>query len=224
MIILIKMPKKNKYHHLDLRTKLLETTTEMIVNNGVETVTMRSLSQKIGVSRTAPYRHFSDKTALLCAIAEEGFYKIKDALDKIASNKKQDPLISLKKMALAYVDFAINNPAYYRLMFGKEVVSNKTPLSLQIATKESFQKLTQTLEQCQKEKSIKKMDITNLANSAWATLHGLSMLLIDGQISPNSTNHELKNDSYLNKEAIQKLINLSITNLIAGMKKSTHII
>jgi AcrR family transcriptional regulator len=52
---------KKHYHHGDLRATLLEITARIIAEEGVEKVTMRTLSQRAGVSRAAPYRHFPDK-------------------------------------------------------------------------------------------------------------------------------------------------------------------
>ena len=64
--------KETRYHHSDLRSTLVEAAAAMIAETGVAGVTMRGLAQRVGVSRTAPYRHFADKAALLAAVAEEG--------------------------------------------------------------------------------------------------------------------------------------------------------
>ena len=68
--------KRDSYHHGDLRATLLGVAAHMIAERGVEGVTMRGLAEQIGVSRSAPYRHFADKAALLAAVAEDGFKRL----------------------------------------------------------------------------------------------------------------------------------------------------
>ena len=66
---------KANYHHGDLRPNLLSAATEMITAGGVESLSLRKLAEKVGVSRTATYHHFKDKHDLLCAVAAQGFAK-----------------------------------------------------------------------------------------------------------------------------------------------------
>ena len=61
------------YHHGDLRATLLRVATERVVNEGIDSLSLRKLAEEAGVSRTAPYHHFKDKNALLNAIAAQGF-------------------------------------------------------------------------------------------------------------------------------------------------------
>ncbi len=61
------------YHHGDLRTALLDAAAKRLAKHGVESLSLRKLAEDAGVSRTAPYHHFKDKSALLSAIAAKGF-------------------------------------------------------------------------------------------------------------------------------------------------------
>ena len=65
------------YHHGDLRAQLLDVAARLLREEGEEGLSMRRLAQELGVSRTAPYHHFSDKHSLLCGIAEEGFRRFR---------------------------------------------------------------------------------------------------------------------------------------------------
>src|SRR5215212_5774767 len=67
------MAKKRAYHHGDLRRALLAEAVRIIAKKGVDALTLRSVGARLGVSRTALYRHFADKSALLAAVASEGF-------------------------------------------------------------------------------------------------------------------------------------------------------
>ncbi len=221
------MRKKNQYHHGDLRATLLEATAKIIVEEGVEKVTMRALSQEIGVSRTAPYRHFPDKTALLCAVAEDGFNKLRKHLQLVTRNTSTDALSRFENMALAYVDFAVRNSAHYRLMFGKEVVvTQPPPLELQAAAKSAFDEVISAIEACQEEGCIRLADSLSLANVAWATTHGLSTLLIDGQIQTADTVrglHTLLVDKGTQTSSdVQQIVRFAIQTLIDGMRTGSH--
>nr|NQU92530.1 TetR/AcrR family transcriptional regulator [Bacteroidota bacterium] len=115
------MNAKKKYQFGDLRFRLLKTASEIISKEGLKKLTMRALSNQVGVSRTAPYRHFENKDALLLAIAEEGFNELTIRYQKINRDKSLDSLSRLQNIGLAYVEFAIKNPGAFRLMFGQEI-------------------------------------------------------------------------------------------------------
>jgi len=65
--------KSPQHHHGDLQAALLEVAAEMITDQGMESVALRALSERIGISRTAPYRYFADKSTLPAAVAGDGF-------------------------------------------------------------------------------------------------------------------------------------------------------
>ena len=67
------MKPKDKYHHGNLRNKLIAIATELLSEEGAHSLSLRKISQRAGVSHNAPYMHFADKEAVLAAIAEEGF-------------------------------------------------------------------------------------------------------------------------------------------------------
>src|SRR6266852_147708 len=111
--------KKGAYHHGDLERALVDAAVVMIREEGVQAFTLRSVGARVGVSRTALYRHFDDKAALLARVASEGFRRLHAALRKAvaaASPQRADPL---QAMAAAYVHFAAANPSHYQTMFGR---------------------------------------------------------------------------------------------------------
>lgn len=174
--------KSDQYHHGDLRTALLAAAAEMIAAEGLESVTLRALSQRVGVSRTAPYRHFADKSALLAAVAEEGFKRLWQRLQAVEQQKETDLLVRFQQMGVAYIQFAVDNPTHYRLMFSGEIASPEAYPDLATAGKAVFDTLVTTIQQGQVEHKIKSGEPRTLAYVAWATVHGLSSLLIDKQI------------------------------------------
>ena len=116
-------PKKkrpDRYHHGDLRRALLEEAVRTIQADGVEHLTLRGIGEKLGVSRTALYRHFSGKQALLAGVAREGFRMLRLALTA-AWDRSGRGREGFEAMGMAYVNFAVSHPSHYRVMFGRYV-------------------------------------------------------------------------------------------------------
>src|SRR5688572_30965197 len=116
----LKRPKKKRaghYHHGDLRRALVEEAVRTIQTHGVETLTLRTVGERLGVSRTALYRHFADKPALLAAVGREGFRMLRLTLTEAweQNGRGRD---GFEAMGIAYVRFAVDHPSHYRVMFG----------------------------------------------------------------------------------------------------------
>jgi len=171
-----------KYQFGDLRLRLLKTASEILSEKGLKKLTMRSLSNKVGVSRTAPYRHFENKDALLLAIAEKGFNELTIRYKKINCDKSLDSLSKLQNIALAYIEFAIINPGPFRLMFGQEIIQHQRSEKLCSDARATFNEYLIAVKALQDEKNITTVDYSVLANYFWTIVHGLAILLIDGQV------------------------------------------
>src|SRR5262245_1301903 len=105
------------YHHGNLRHALVTEAVKIITAEGVAALTLRAVGDRIGVSRTALYRHFADKAALLAAVATDGFRSFQRELS-VAWTRSGGGLDGFEAMGLAYTWFALANPAHYRVMFG----------------------------------------------------------------------------------------------------------
>src|SRR3954463_12839413 len=108
------MAKKRAYHHGDLRRALLEEAVRIIAKKGVDALTLRSVGARLGVSRTALYRHFADKSALLAAVASEGFRMLRIQLLAAWDSHGRNGA-AFEEMGTAYVRFAVANPSHYRV-------------------------------------------------------------------------------------------------------------
>jgi AcrR family transcriptional regulator len=176
--------KRRTYHHGDLRRALMDETTRTIRKEGVEAVTLRAIGRRLGVSRTALYRHFSDKSALLAAVAREGFQRFtRDLL--AAWTGAGGGATGLQAMGAAYVRFAIANPSHYRVMFGgfKELGGQDPELETEATA--SFNVLLDAIVALQRDRILAPDEPLVLAHYIWATVHGIAMLAIDGQLGPD---------------------------------------
>lgn len=134
------------------------------------------------MSHNAPYRHFDDKTDLLAAVAEEGFWALTEALKITLASAPEHSLCRLEAIGVCYVQYAVDHAAHYRVVFGPYQCDKGNYPSLRRAAKDSFAVLESVIAAGQAQGAIRSGDSAELARAAWALVHGLSMLLIDGQL------------------------------------------
>jgi len=179
------MAKKRAYHHGDLRRALLQEAVRIIHTQGVEALTLRAVGEKLGVSRTALYRHFTGKAALLAAVASEGFRMLRLRLVG-AWERQGGGRDGLDAMGFAYVHFAVANPSHYRVMFGGFVDDSVDP-ALAEEGGAAFQALVDALIAQQQQTIVRGDAPVLLAQFIWATVHGIAMLAIDGLLDRRQT-------------------------------------
>ena len=173
---------KKTYHHGDLRQALVKAALEITHREGVAAVGLRAVARAVGVSQTAPYRHFADKAALLAAAAEAGFVALGESLaSTVAAATTADEL--LRAQGVAYVRFAADNPAWFRLMFGHEVGDRRQHSTLRAAATSAFSFLESAVVRGQEEGVVRQGEPRVLALSAWSLVHGLASLLVNDQLS-----------------------------------------
>ena len=143
-------------------------------------LTLRPIGLRLGVSRTALYRHFTDKRALLAAVATEGFRLL---TERLLDAWKAGGVRGFNAMGVAYIRFAMANPSHYRVMFGGFVDDRPRDEDLTRESTTAFQALVDAIVALQKEGAVRKDDPLRLAQFIWAAVHGVSMLIIDGQLA-----------------------------------------
>ena len=170
---------KPAYHHGDLRAALVEAGLAILAEGGdAAGLSLREAARRAGVSAMAPYRHFTDKDALLAAIAAIGFERLAEA--QRAADDAPSPAAAMKAQGVAYIAFALEHPALFRLMFGAARPSMGDD-ALAAAAKSSFDLLVSRVASLEpsKEGAVGEMDRV-LAH--WSLVHGLAMLAVDGQL------------------------------------------
>ncbi len=174
------------YHHGDLKAALVDAAVEILRREGPEALTLREVARRVGVSQAAPYRHFTDRRALVAAVAERGFARLQQTM--LEGVRSPDGRPGLKQVAVAYVRFGLANPAEYRVMFGPEVaITDDLPL-LRDTARPVLGFVAEGIAQLQKAGLIGDGDPRLMAVATWSTLHGLVMLTLDGQtasVAPN---------------------------------------
>jgi len=178
-----RISKSSPYHHGNLKQALINAAVEILSTEGSINFTLREIARTAGVSHAAPYRHFSDKDALLAAVAVQGYERFHESLKKAHEKNELKPLLALRSIAIAYVRFAIKNPSHYRLMFNNAIKDKTQYPDLCHISSDCFQLVVDTIEHGQKTNKIRSDDARDLALSFWAIAHGLAGLFIDQQVN-----------------------------------------
>ncbi len=165
---------RNSYHHGNLREELLAGALEMIKENGVDKVSLRSLAKRAGVSHNAPYMHFANRDALLAAIAQMGFQQLKVATEALANEQGESWREQLKIGCAAYVRFSVDNPALFRVMF-MEHDAARFPDYVGDSM-DALGVLRNVIQLGQASGEIKPGPVDLYTNFIWSLLHGVSVV------------------------------------------------
>ena len=174
------------YHHGDLKAALIEAANTLLKEKGIEALSLRTLASMVGVSHMAPYAHFKNKSELFQAIAASGFNAL--AQRQAAVSMDQSPAQLILDYGSEYIEFAIDNAPLYRLMLSQTQVtgpqqdmSPNTHLSddLKAASKRPYILLMNAFALISKDKDTQNVR----AQGAWAMVHGIASLLIDGHLN-----------------------------------------
>jgi AcrR family transcriptional regulator len=172
---------RRPYHHGNLRRALLDEALATIRTDGVDGLTLREIGARLGVSRTALYRHFADKRALLAAVATEGFRTLRQELVAAWEEGGRGRAAS-QAMGVAYIRFAVANPSHYRVMFSRFVDPEPCEPELAAEAGGAFQALVDSIAALQRDGVVRGDDAVLVARFVWAVVHGVAMLAIDGQL------------------------------------------
>jgi AcrR family transcriptional regulator len=182
----------NAYHHGDLRDALVQAALQEAEQGGPEAISIKALAKKLGVSQPAPYRHFSDREALLASVTAEAFRQFSATLREAIS--KPSRRSKLSRFAQATLSFGLRRNGIYRLMFASRTMAAcaSTDSELHAAAMETFALALEALEA-----PAIGLIRERFALQIWASLHGVVMLaeqgLLTGKIA-EITREELVED------------------------------
>src|SRR5258708_6438189 len=137
------------YHHGNLRRALLDAAERTVRERGVQELSLRELARDVGVSHGAPRRHFPDRQALLDALAETGFERLRAELRAAVDAAGDDFEARLHATAAAYIRFATADPELLELMFTAK--HREDAVALQAAAEHTFAVMMEVVVQGQAE-------------------------------------------------------------------------
>src|ERR1700739_4451045 len=111
-------PRASKpYHHGDLRRVLIDAALKLAEEGGIEQISVREAARRAGVSPGAPFRHFESRDALMLAVAQEAQRGFRAEIETaLAEAPVDDPLTRFRNFGLAYLRWAMRNPAHFEII------------------------------------------------------------------------------------------------------------
>jgi AcrR family transcriptional regulator len=178
--------RKARYHHGELREALIRATRQLVEQRGAENFTLADACRVAGVTTAAPYRHFRGKQEILEEIASRGFDELKNRSMAIVAEKGEGTLQGIVAMGQAYVGFAVEETAVFRLMFGQQPSLKKAEHVLGTGHACFANLIDQIALYCKRNKV--RGDAQQIALRMWTFVHGAASLLIDQDydtVAPN---------------------------------------
>ncbi len=172
-----------RYHHGTLRAALLAEAEKSLRVSGADSLSLRELARAVGVSHSAPRRHFDDKAALLNALVVDGFHHLGDALATAAEPDGRDFVASLSDVAVAYIRFATDNPALVDLMSASRYLANASD-ELRRARDAAFAPVVRLVETGQAAGELVAGDLQKIGTVLFAALHGIATMANNKMIDP----------------------------------------
>ena len=168
-------------HHGDLRQALMEAALEMVATGDENSLSLREVARRAGVSPAAPYHHFADKEALLAAVACEGFERLAQALRE-AGKLARSPQTKLSRMAAEYVRFALAHHVHYRIMVSSSLGNAAAHPALHVASMNAFMSLAEAVAAVGGK--VPALEVKRRAAFGWALAHGIVELKLNGALTP----------------------------------------
>ena len=171
------------YHHGDLKNALIAAGADILSKEGVAGLSLRKVAQRAGVSHAAPYAHFADKQALIAAISTEGYRRLYDAIRAAAERHEGDPQRQLVEAAWAYVKFALDDPAQFKVTMSGIVEKEQDYPAFVDISKKTFALVRDIVRSCQAHGILAPGPSDLVAVGVWSMMHGLISLLLENLIS-----------------------------------------
>jgi AcrR family transcriptional regulator len=166
-------PSSAPYHHGDLRAALVRAALELLEEGGSAELSLRAVARRAGVAPSAPYRHYADRDALLSAVAAMGYLDLAQCL--AATRPAPSTPNDLAAVAVAYVQFAVQRPALFRVMFAKPCDRDSAD---RVAATEAITAYVSAIVR----RAFPGADPEPFATAIWALVHGLATLHLDGKM------------------------------------------
>ncbi len=172
------------YHHGNLRQALLEQAVELARAGGPDAVALRDVQRLAGVSNSAAYRHYADRDALLVAVTEYAEERLADTITAAlnAVPKRGRParraVARFRASGQAYVDFALAEPGLFRTVFAPGPARERD-----VSEAHPFQILIGCIDDLVATGSLSAARRAGLDAAAWAAVHGLAVLFLDGPLA-----------------------------------------
>ena len=175
---------KKPYHHGNLKNALLQAGMQLLEQDGLSGLSLRSIAARVGVSHTAPKNHFGSLRGLLTALAAEGFV-LHAATMQQGVDAATDPTGRQRAAMVGYVDFARAHPQLFALMFSPFYCDISDP-ALHAAGQASRAVLAGISKGLDRDKADQPGAVRQAEMMLWSLVHGYATLLLNGHFHASS--------------------------------------
>jgi AcrR family transcriptional regulator len=176
-------PKPKPYHHGDLRRVLIDAALQLAGEGGAEAVSVREAARRAGVSPGAPFRHFPSRTALMTAVAEEAQLRFRAEIDAaLAQAPAADPLARFRSFGLAYLRWAMRNPAHFEIISSGRYFDHDKAAGLSRDNAELIGTVERTLAEAFAQGALRSADLKRVQIAGRALVYGFARMNIDGHL------------------------------------------
>jgi len=161
------------------RGEILSAAERIFVRDGYHGATIRRIADEVGISSTALYMHFRDKSEILVEICEQAFAQLTAQTDQVAA-MALEPTERVRLILDAYIQFGLDNPNAYQLVFASPpgALSDDKLDALNALGMQSYGRFVAVLGEVAAAGRLRSGDVDVAAQSLWAGAHGLVALLI----------------------------------------------
>jgi AcrR family transcriptional regulator len=177
----VNIPKRQTYHHGNLREALLKAGLRAVAEDGPDGFSLRGVATRAGVTAPAVYRHFKDKDELLAAIAAECSDRMAAAVAAALAEASDNALARFRHIGIAYVQFAVEHPEHFRALTLPGVI-DRLPPEKRAELESAQEQQRRDIEAAQARGEIADIPVDELMLAANSLVHGLAHLIVEGQL------------------------------------------
>jgi AcrR family transcriptional regulator len=181
---------KTQYHHGDLRRGLIESASQHISQEGIDSLTVRALARQLGVAHRAAYRHFPDKDSLLAETLTAAYLRLSTSLAAAAMAHQGTALDRLFAIGERYSAFALSEPHLFLAMTGPRVNPSGAFPELESSIRQALASFATAIADAQKHEQVEDGDPATLAVIFLSALQGVlrQVVLTRIKLSPRQRN------------------------------------
>jgi len=165
----------------DTQRQILEAAVVLFVRDGLDALSMRRVAAEVGVTATALYRHFANRDHLVDQIAELGFARLEERLLKV-EEERLTPTRILEERLMAFVDFCVEEPKFFELMFVRARPHlRKFPVDFKARRSRTFELVRTAVARCMECSDLAEDSSSEVTLDLWALQQGLLVLYLAGR-------------------------------------------
>ena len=157
----------------DLREACVKQALAIIAKGGIDSLSLRDVARRLGVSHQAPYKHFASREHILAEVVGRAFASFAAFIEK--RSRSDDPYVDLGNLGRCYLDYACKHPLHYQLMFGTPLPDPAEHPEMMAKAEHAFATLRQAIARLPDRRAEADVDLDALF--AWSVVHGLASIL-----------------------------------------------